>query len=69
MFVTRETSMLTRREREVMALVAAGHTNARIAEDLVLSEQTVRSHVKRILRKLRAFNRAEAVARWTSLGG
>ena len=71
MFVSNESraAVLTKREREVMALVAAGHTNARIAADLVLSEQTVRSHVKRILRKLRAFNRAEAVARWTAFGG
>lgn len=65
----RASSLLTKREREVMTLVAAGHTNARIAAQLVLSEQTIRSHVKRILRKLRAFNRAEAVARWTAMEG
>ncbi|MHB8691438.1 MAG: LuxR C-terminal-related transcriptional regulator [Solirubrobacteraceae bacterium] len=72
MFVSQEArpaSLLTRREREVMGLVAAGNTNAQIAAELVLSQQTVRSHVKHILRKLRAVNRAEAVARWTSLGG
>jgi DNA-binding CsgD family transcriptional regulator len=64
----RASSLLTKREREVMTLVAAGHTNPQIAAELVLSEQTVRSHMKRILRKLRAVNRAEAVARWTSRG-
>lgn len=62
----RASSLLTKREREVMTLVAVGYTNARIAAELVLSEQTIRSHMKRILRKLRASNRAEAVARWTS---
>ena len=59
---------LTRREREVMNQVAAGLTNGEIAAELVISEQTVSSHVKRILRKLRAANRAEAVAKWAALG-
>lgn len=44
--------------------MGAGHTNARIARRLVISEGTVKSHVKHILRKLGAANRAEAVARW-----
>ncbi|MGZ6825412.1 MAG: LuxR C-terminal-related transcriptional regulator [Mycobacteriales bacterium] len=51
---------LTPREREILALVARGATNVQIAEELVLSESTVKSHVKRILRKLPAANRAEA---------
>ena len=56
--------VLTRREVEVMRLMGAGHTNAQIARRLVISEGTVKSHVKHILRKLQASNRAEAVSRW-----
>ena len=59
---------LTRREREVLALMATGATNAGIAARLVVSEHTVKSHVEHILGKLRAANRAEAVARAARLG-
>jgi DNA-binding CsgD family transcriptional regulator len=54
---------LTAREREVIDLVSAGATNSEIASALVISESTVKSHVKHILRKLGAANRAEAVSR------
>ena len=57
-------SVLTSRELDVLRLMAAGDTNARIATRLVISEGTVKSHVKHILRKLNAANRAEAVCRW-----
>jgi DNA-binding CsgD family transcriptional regulator len=60
-------SLLTPRELEVLALMATGATNSRIAEQLVISDGTVKSHVKRILRKLRAANRAEAIARYLKL--
>ena len=56
-------SPLTAREAEVIALVSAGATNNEIASALVISESTVKSHVKHILRKLGAANRAEAVSR------
>ena len=56
--------LLTRREIEVIRLMAGGETNAAIADRLVISEGTVKSHVKHILRKLRAANRAEAVSRY-----
>jgi DNA-binding CsgD family transcriptional regulator len=57
-------TLLTRREREVLELMTSGATNSRIAEQLVLSEGTVKSHVKHVLRKLHASSRAEAVARY-----
>jgi LuxR family transcriptional regulator, regulator of acetate metabolism len=60
-------SLLTPRELEVLALMATGATNSRIAEQLVISDGTVKSHVKRILRKLRAANRGEAIARYLRL--
>ena len=47
--------------------MATGATNGRIAEQLVITDGTVKSHVKRILRKLRAANRAEAIARYLRL--
>jgi DNA-binding CsgD family transcriptional regulator len=59
--------LLTAREREVLELMASGATNGGIAAQLVISEGTVKSHVKRILRKLRVSNRAEAVARYLHL--
>jgi DNA-binding CsgD family transcriptional regulator len=59
--------LMTRREREVLELMSSGATNTRIAEQLVISEGTVKSHVKHILRKLRATNRAEAVARYLQI--
>jgi DNA-binding CsgD family transcriptional regulator len=60
-------SLLTPREVDVIRLMATGETNASIATRLGISEATVKSHVKHILRKLRAGNRAEAVSRYVSL--
>jgi LuxR family transcriptional regulator, regulator of acetate metabolism len=62
-------SLLTARELEVLSLLAAGETNAAIGTRLVISEGTVKSHVKHILRKLRAANRAEAVSKYMRLSG
>ncbi|QNG38562.1 hypothetical protein F1C76_20230 [Geodermatophilaceae bacterium NBWT11] len=58
---------LTARERDVLRLIATGATNERIGQQLVITTGTVKSHVKRLLRKLGAANRAEATA-WY-LGG
>jgi DNA-binding CsgD family transcriptional regulator len=59
---TRLTTLFTSRERDVLALMVEGATNGQIAERLVIAEGTVKSHVKHILRKLRASNRAEAIS-------
>jgi LuxR family transcriptional regulator, regulator of acetate metabolism len=56
--------LLTRRELEVLAMLAEGETNARIAHRLVVSEDTVKTHVKHILRKLGVHNRSQAVCRY-----
>ncbi|EHN10324.1 putative GAF sensor protein [Patulibacter medicamentivorans] len=56
--------LLTRRELEVLQLLATGATNSSIADRLVISHGTVKSHVKQVLRKLHASNRAEAVSRF-----
>ena len=61
--------MLTRREREVLAMLAEGETNARIARRLVVSEDTVKTHVKHILRKLAVTNRSQAVSRYFRMRG
>jgi len=60
-------AMLTRREIEVLRLMAVGRTNPQIAEELVISTGTVKSHVKRVLRKLHASNRAEAASTYIRL--
>jgi DNA-binding CsgD family transcriptional regulator len=56
--------LLTAREAEVLAMMVRGASNADIAERLIIKEGTVKSHVKHILRKLDAVNRAEAISRY-----
>ena len=51
---------LTEREVEVLKQVAQGHSNQQIAENLILSERTVRAHVSHILDKLHLANRTQA---------
>lgn len=53
---------LTEREKKVLALIAEGRTNRDIAEELELSEKTVRNYVSSILAKLNLANRTEAAA-------
>ena len=54
---------LTSREREVLDLLAEGKPNRGIADELVVTLDTVKRHVSHILAKLGAVNRTEAVAR------
>jgi NarL family two-component system response regulator LiaR len=59
---------LTRREREILRLVAEGHSNAELAKMLWVTEQTVKFHLSNIYRKLEVANRTEA-SRWAQLHG
>lgn len=59
---------LTRRERQILHLVATGATNTEIGGALGLTPNTVKTYWQRVLGKLGARNRAHAVARAHSLG-
>jgi DNA-binding NarL/FixJ family response regulator len=63
--VDEQTSLgLSTREREVMSLIAGGHTNGEIAAHLFLAEKTVKNHVRRIYSKLGVHNRSAAISHW-----
>jgi DNA-binding NarL/FixJ family response regulator len=51
---------LTPREREILTLIAQGHANRTIAEKLVISERTARTHVSNVLGKLQLSSRTQA---------
>lgn len=63
-----ETPELTRRELEILQLVAEGHSNSQLAKKLWVTEQTVKFHLSNIYRKLDVVNRTEA-SRWAHLHG
>jgi len=63
-----EMAELTRREREILQLMAQGHSNAQLAKMLWVTEQTVKFHLSNIYRKLNVSNRTEA-AHWAQLRG
>lgn len=65
---TAELLDLTPREREILRLIAEGHTNAAIAEQLVISPHTVRTHMQNLLRKLGVHSKLAAVAAGLRLG-
>jgi DNA-binding NarL/FixJ family response regulator len=62
------THQLTRRELEILRLVAEGHSNSQLAHMLWVTEQTVKFHLSNIYRKLNVANRTEA-SRWAQLNG
>ena len=57
----RELASLTPRELETLEQIATGRSNAEIAEALFISEETVKTHVRRVLQKLVLRDRAQAV--------
>jgi DNA-binding NarL/FixJ family response regulator len=59
---------LTGREREVLGLIAAGHSNTVIARNLCLSPKTVRNHISSVFGKLHVADRAEAIVRARDAG-
>jgi DNA-binding NarL/FixJ family response regulator len=61
-------SALTRRELEILQLVAEGHSNAELARMLWVTEQTVKFHLSNVYRKLGVANRTEA-SRWAQRAG
>jgi DNA-binding NarL/FixJ family response regulator len=62
------TTALTRREREILQLLAEGHSNAQLAKLLWVTEQTIKFHLSNIYRKLNVSNRTEA-AHWARVRG
>jgi DNA-binding CsgD family transcriptional regulator len=59
---------LSARERETLALLAAGYSTAQMAQTMNISKETVRNHVKGVLRSLGARSRVEAVAKARAAG-
>lgn len=58
---TEETPRLTRREKEIVRLIADGHTINQIAETLFISPRTVETHRKNVMKKLKVTNAASLI--------
>jgi DNA-binding CsgD family transcriptional regulator len=67
--IVRKPDALSRRELEILERIATGAKNAEIADRFVISQNTVKSHVSQILKKLSAANRTEAAFRYVELYG
>ena len=67
--VVPRSEVLSRRELEVMEMIAMGAKNSEIADRFVISQNTVKSHVSQILKKLSVGNRTEAAYRYQELYG
>lgn len=67
--IVRSPERLSRRELEVLEMISTGATNAQIAERFVISGNTVKTHVRQILKKLAVANRTEAAHRYIELYG
>jgi DNA-binding CsgD family transcriptional regulator len=67
--VTKRSEALSRRELQILESIATGAKNAEIADRFVISQNTVKSHVSQILKKLSAANRTEAAFRYVELYG
>jgi two-component system nitrate/nitrite response regulator NarL len=65
----RRLQRLSAREREVLAALGRGFSTRRIAEELRISPDTVRNHVRSLLGKLRVHRRLEAVLIWLDRSG
>ena len=61
--------MFTTREKEVMELLILGYSNKEIAEQLIISEHTVKAHKEKIFAKLDAHNNVQAVVKFIKLFG
>ncbi len=64
----KEKNVLTQREIEVLKLIAEGHNNKEVAHKLLLSELTVKTHLKNIFKKLNVLNRTQAILTAISSG-
>ena len=63
-----DTKSLSLRDIEILRLIAAGHLNKQIAADFNITEQAIKNNMTRILRKLDAVNRTEAVVKAAMFG-
>ncbi len=59
--LSEQTQVLSRREVDVLRLLARGYSNKEIARDLQIGEETVRTHVRRIMAKLGVRRRTQAI--------
>jgi DNA-binding NarL/FixJ family response regulator len=67
--IKHERNLLTDREGVIIAFIGSGQTNKEIARELGVTPETIKSHLKRIFKKLSASTRAEAVVQAQNIGG